>query len=162
FYRPKGDSMNKELLAKTVELRESYYEEIREKVGDYSVKFKYILDYIENNDRNGVKKLYFIYWDLLDGGLSVLSNILAAFGYDKYDGSTGIFETEVMRQGQKKISKVSSYCAATNSAGERILTPFSKNFPKKKRFAFLSGNVMDVNKRRIKQAFTHPDNRYGE
>lgn len=162
FYRPKGDSMNKELLAKTVELRESYYEEIREKVGDYSVKFKYILDYIENNDRNGVKKLYFIYWDLLDGGLSVLSNILAAFGYDKYDGSTGIFETEVVRQGQKKISKVSSYCAATNSAGERILTPFSKNFPKKKRFAFLSGNVMDVNKRRIKQAFTHPDNRYGE
>lgn len=162
FTHDESKTMTKELLAKKVEIRESYYTDLRENLGDYSVKFKYIMDYIEANDRAGIKKLYFIYWDLLEGGLVNLANTFVAYGYDRYDGSRGIFETEVVRGGKRVTSKVSSYCAATNTAGERILTPFSKNFPKKKRFTMLSGTTQNVNKRRIKQAFTHPDNRYGE
>lgn len=154
-------SMNTK-IAKSVQMNQTYYEDMRDNLGEYSTKFKYIMDYIDANERAGIKKLYFIYWDLIEGGLTTLANVFVSYGYDRYDGSPGVFETEVVRDGKKMTSRVSSYCAATNTSGERILTPFSQNFPRKKRFTMLSGDVTDVNKRRIKQAYTHPDNRYGE
>lgn len=158
YFRPNGDRMERKRIPSLVQLGDEYIQDIRTNLQNYSVKFKYILDYIESRP----DRLYFIYWDLLEGGLADLANVLISNGWEMYNGERGIFESEVMKNNKIVKSQVSSYCASTNSEGERVLTPFSSNFPKKKRFVLLDGTTQDVKKRQIKEAYTHPDNRYGE
>lgn len=146
------------------ELHEDFEQDVRNNLSKYSCKFDYIINYINQQEKLGNKKLYFIYWDLLKGGLNELAIILISLGWEYYDGNVSVFENKVIRDGVEKISYVSSYCSTISSDGTRNLTPFSPNFKKGvKRFSILSGELsIGIQSKNIKETFTHPDNRYGD
>lgn len=148
----------------TVEIRKDFADDMKKNLGKYSCKFEYIINYINEQNAKGDRKLYFIYWDLLKGGLNELASILISMGWEYYDGSNSVFQTKVVRDGVERISYVSSYCSTVSSDGTRELTPFHENFPAGvKRFSILSGELsVGIQSKNIKETFTHPDNRYGD
>ena len=134
------------------------FKDVLDNIYEYSAKYEYLLNYIETHDGT-----HYIYWNYLEGGLNIIAALLLSAGYERFTGIESPFKREVTTRRKPGISIMSEYCVSTNEEGENKFTSFSEDiFPKKPRFAILSGSNKDGHSKLIKETMIHPDNLDGD
>lgn len=133
------------------------FREVLDQLEDFSAKAHQLLDMI--NSETGI---HFVYWNYLEGGLNILAALLLTEGLERFSGMVSPYEREVGRGSRSTTSVMSEYCVSTNEDGENQFTEFSSAFPRRMRFAILSGTNKPVHSRLIKEVMVHPDNIDGD
>ena len=133
------------------------FRQVLDQLEDFSAKAQHLLNMIHSETG-----IHFVYWNYLEGGLNILAALLLTDGLERFSGMISPYEREVGRGSRTTTSVMSEYCVSTNEEGESQFTEFSAAFPKRMRFAILSGTNKPVHSRLIKEVMVHPDNIDGE